>query len=195
MKEKYDFSVIRMLRQRNRWTIKALAEKCGLTYPTVESIETNKTFPTLKTIDGLADALGISASNLLSLCEKVSVLKRPARFLEGPQSAALEGIDVCRIASYGSAKLIRIKAPAGKEVQVMEIHEDVYEFCYVLEGVVELWINEKKHLIQANETVLFDALLEHRYVQIEDGQYMTVHIPKNNATLSSILTSVETESA
>ena len=115
MHRKYDFSIVRMLRQRNKWTIKELSEKCGLTYPTVESIETNKTFPTLKTIDLLASALGISTSNLLSLCEKVSVLKRPARFMEGPHSSSLEGIDICRIASYGNAKMIRIKAPAGRQ--------------------------------------------------------------------------------
>lgn len=187
MQEKYDFSVIRMLRHRHRMTIKALAAKCGLTYPTVESIEVNKTFPTLKTIDALAGAFGISTSNLLSLCENVTVLKRPARFLETPQTPSLVGIDICRIASYGNAKMIRIQAPAGREVQVMDIHEDVYEFCYVMKGKLELWINEKKYLLEADETVLFDALLDHRYIQVEDGEYMTVHIPKNPTMLSAIL--------
>lgn len=187
MQEKYDFSVIRMLRHRHRMTIKELAAKCGLTYPTVESIEVNKTFPTLKTIDALAVAFGISTSNLLSLCESVTVLKRPAHFLKAPQNASLVGIDICRIASYGNAKMIRIKAEKGREVQVMEIHEDVYEFCYVLAGSLELWINEKKYLLEENETVLFDALLDHRYVQAEDGEYITIHIPKNTMMLSSIL--------
>lgn len=187
MHEKYDFSVIRMLRHRHQLTIKQLAAKCGLTYPTVESIETNKNFPTLKTIDALAGVFGISTSNLLSLCEHVTVLKRPARFLETPQSASLEGIDICRIASYGNAKIIRVQAPEGRQVEVMDIHEDVYEFCYVLAGRVELWINEKKYLLEENETVLFDALLNHRYVQIREGEYLTVHIPKNTTVLSSIL--------
>ena len=187
MQEKYDFSVIRMLRHRSKMTIKELAAKCGLTYPTVESIETNKTFPTLKTIDVLAGAFGISTSNLLSLCENVTVLKRPAQFLEGAEQSSMEGLEVCRIASYGNAKLIRIQAPAGRHVQVMDIHADVYEFCYVLSGRLELWLNEKRYELEANETVLFDALLDHRYVQVEEGEYITVHVPKNTTMLSSIL--------
>ncbi len=187
MREKYDFSVIRMLRKRQRMTIKQLAAKCGLTYPTVESIETNKTFPTLKTIDVLAGAFGISTSNLLSLCENVTVLKRPAVFSERADSASMVGLEICRIASYGNAKMIRIQAAAGREVQVMEIHEDVYEFCYVLSGKLELWLNEKKYVLEADETVLFDALLNHRYVQVEDGEFLTVHVPKNTTMLSSIL--------
>ena len=187
MREKYDFSVIRMLRHRYKMTIKELAEKCGLTYPTVESIETNKTFPTLKTIDALAGVFGISTSNLLSLCEKVTVLKRPARFLETPQVGTMVGMEACRIASYGAAKMARVQAPAGHEVQAMEIHEDVYEFCYVLSGKLELWLNQKKYLLEANDTVLFDGLLTHRYVQMEGGEYVTVHVPKNTTMLSSIL--------
>ena len=193
MQEKFDFRVIRMLRQRNKWTIRELAEKCDLTYPTVESIETNKTFPTLKTIHLLAETFGISTSNLLALCEKVTVLKRPARFQDNPQGTSMIGLDVCRIASYGNAKLIRINALQGQQVQVMDIHEDVYEFCYVLEGKLELWINGTSYLLESNETVLFDALLEHRYVQVEDGQYMTVHIPKNSSMLSGVLTTLECE--
>lgn len=187
MQEKYDFSVIRMLRHRHRMTIKELAAKCGLTYPTVESIETNKTFPTLKTVDMLAGAFGVSTSNLLSLCERVTLLKRPARFIEKNGDPLAVGLDMCRIASYGNAKVIRVKAPKGREVQVMEIHEDVYEFCYVLKGRLELWLDKKKYLLEANDTVLFDGLLDHRYVQVEDGEYLTIHVPKNTTLLASIL--------
>lgn len=193
MSSKYDFSVIRMLRQKNRWTIKQLAERCGLTYPTVESIEINKTFPTLKTIDVLAEVFGISTSNLLSLCENVTVLHRPSKPINCSQNSTMEGSDICRVASYGNAKMIRVTAPAGRHVQVMELHNDVFEFCYVLRGVVELWINEKKYRLEENDTVLFDAFLEHRYVQIEDGDYVTVHVPKNSKILSSILADVSTD--
>ncbi len=193
MHEKYDFSVIRMLRKRHQMTIKQLAAKCGLTYPTVESIEVNKTFPTLKTIDALAGVFGISTSNLLSLCEHVTVLKRPAQFMEAVQGSSLEGVEVCRLASYGSAKVIRVQAPKDHKIHAMEAHDDVYEFCYVLSGQVELWINEKKYLVEENETILFDALLDHSYVQIVAGEYIIVHVPKNTAMLSSVLDSGSSE--
>ena len=74
MSGKYDFGVIRTLRQRMNLTLEKLAKVSGLTYPTVESIEKNKTSPSLKTLDALASALKISASDLVGLAENYTVI-------------------------------------------------------------------------------------------------------------------------
>ncbi len=187
MIEKYDFGIIRSLRMRKGWSIQDLAKKCDLTYVTVEAIEINKTFPSLRTLDQIAAAFGLSSSNLLSLCEKVTVLKRPARFLENCKDPSQVGVEKCRIAQYDKAKIIRIKAEVGERVQVMKLHEDVYEFCYVLSGAVELTIQGKKYVVQEDETIFFDGLLEHGYRQVEKGEYITVHIPKKHLFFQSIL--------
>lgn len=187
MFEKYDFGIIRALRQRNGWTIKDLASKCELTYTTVEAIELNKTFPSLRTLDQMAEAFGLSSSNLLSLCEKVIVLKRRARFMDPCDDPSQVGLEKCRVAQYDKAKIIRIKAEAGDRVHVMKLHEDVYEFCYALSGVVEVDIQGKKYEIKEDETIFFDGLLEHGYRQIEKGEYFTVHVPKQHLFFQSIL--------
>ena len=190
MFENYDFVIVRVLRQRNNWTIKDLADKCGLTYPTVEAIETNKTFPSLRTLDQVAAAFGLSTSNLLALCEKTTVLKRPARFLPPSNDPTQVGFEKCRVASYDKAKIIRIKAEAGDEIRVMKLHEDVYEFCYVLTGRLELTIQGKQYQLEEDETVFFDGLMEHSYKQIEKGEFFTVHVPKNHFIFRSILSSI-----
>ncbi len=189
MFEKYDFGIVRLLRQRNGWTIKDLAERSGLTYPTIEAIEINKSFPSLRTLDQIAVAFGLSSSNLLSLCEKVRVIRQSARFLPSCSDPSQIGIEICRVASYDQAKLIRIQADAGREVRVMKLHEDVYEFCYVLSGTVELTIQDTSYILESDETVFFDGLLEHSYRQIEKGEYFTVHIPKKNMFFQSMLNS------
>ena len=74
MSGKYDFGVIRTLRQRMNLTLEKLAKVSGLTYPTVESIEKNKTSPSLKTLDALSSALKISASDLVGLAENYTVI-------------------------------------------------------------------------------------------------------------------------
>jgi transcriptional regulator with XRE-family HTH domain len=76
MSGKYDFGVIRTLRRRMNLTLEKLAKILRLTYPTVESIEKNKTSPSLNTLDALASALEISASDLVGLAENHTVLTR-----------------------------------------------------------------------------------------------------------------------
>ncbi|TFG49748.1 MAG: XRE family transcriptional regulator [Candidatus Brocadiia bacterium] len=79
MNSTYDFGIIRVLRQKLNLTLKNLAQQAGLTYTTVETIETNKTIPSLKTLDAVAGALQISTTELLTLAERKLVQKRTAK--------------------------------------------------------------------------------------------------------------------
>jgi len=139
----YDFRIIRVLRRRLSLTLQGLAGRSGLTYPTVESVETNKTMPSLKTLDALAGALQVSTSDLLGLAERRLVQRRKAQ--NEPRSHATRtdtGLERCRVARYDKGKLIRVTAEAGDHVHVMGLHEDIHEFCYVLSGRVDLRIED-----------------------------------------------------
>jgi transcriptional regulator with XRE-family HTH domain len=122
---------MRVLRRRLNLTLHGLAERSGLTYPTVESIETNKTLPSLKTLDALAGALQISASDLISLAERRLVQRRKAEIEQRSYLKSDKGLENCRVARYDKGKLIRVTAEPGDHVHVMGLHEDVHEFCYV----------------------------------------------------------------
>jgi transcriptional regulator with XRE-family HTH domain len=184
----YDFRVIRVLRRRLNLTLQALAGLSGLTYPTVESLETNKTLPSLKTLDALAGALQVSTSALIGLAERRFVQRRKAK--EEPRTQIVKGdkgLEKCRIARYDKGKLIRVLAEAGDHVHVMGLHENVHEFCYVLTGCVELRIEDKTYQLGEDDTILFDGLLDHSYTQIESGEYVTVHIPKDIRDIERLL--------
>jgi len=184
----YDFRVMRVLRRRLGLTLKEVARRSGLTYPTVESVETNKTLPSLKTLDGIAGALEISVSDLVRLAERRLVQRRPAQTQQQEQMKKADiGIERCRIAHFDKGKVIRVAAQAGQCVHAMGIHENVHEFCYVLSGCVDLMIEEQCHRLGPDETILFDGLLDHSFTQIEDGEYITVHIPKDMRALEHLL--------
>jgi len=190
MNSDYDFRIIRILRRRLSLTLQALAGRAGLTYPTVESIETNKTLPSLRTLDALAGALQISTSDLLGLAERRLVQRRKAgredsdHLMKGGR-----GLENCRVARYDKGKLIRVTAEKGDYVHVMGLHEDIHEFCYVLSGSVELRIEDKTYRLEPDDTILFDGLLDHSYTQIETGEYVTVHIPKDLSIIERLLES------
>ncbi len=189
MNSDYDFRIMRVLRRRLNLTLHVLAERSGLTYPTVESIETNKTLPSLKTLDALAGALQISASDLIGLAERRLVQRRKAEVEQRSYLKTDKGQENCRVARYDKGKLIRVTAERGDHVHVMGLHEDVHEFCYVLGGCVELRVEDENFRLEQDDTILFDGLLDHSYTQIDAGEYLTVHIPKDIRILERLLES------
>jgi len=188
MNSAYDFRIIRVLRRRLSLTLQALAGRSGLTYPTVESVETNKNLPSLRTLDALAGALQVSTSDLLGLAEQRLVQRRSAK-TEPPTRLTRrdKGLEKCRIARYDKGKLIRVSAEKGDRVHVMGLHENIHEFCYVLSGSVELCIEDKTYHLGPDETIFFDGLLDHSYTQIESGEYLTIHIPKDIRAIERLL--------
>jgi transcriptional regulator with XRE-family HTH domain len=184
----YDFRIIRVLRRRLGLTLQGLAGRAGLTYPTVESVETNKTMPSLKTLDAIAGALQISTCDLLGLSERRLVQRRRAQSEDRSLATRSDtGLEKCKVARYDKGKLIRVTAAGGDHVHVMGLHEDIHEFCYVLSGCVDLRIEDKTYRLGPDETILFDGLLDHSYTQIEEGEYVTVHIPKDIRILEKLL--------
>jgi transcriptional regulator with XRE-family HTH domain len=184
----YDFRVMRILRRQLNLTLKEVARRSGLTYPTVESVETNKTLPSLKTLDGIAGALQISTSDLVRLAERRLVQRRMAKTQQEEQPGKSDiGVENCRVARFDKGKIIRVSAQAGECVHVMGLHENVHEFCYVLSGQVDLMIEGKHHRLGPDDTILFDGLLDHSYTQIEDGEYVTIHVPKDTRVIEQLL--------
>jgi len=187
MYSKYNFSVVRTLRHRLGLTLEELAKKSGLTYPTVASIETNKTLPSMKTLDALGAALQVSASNLLALAECRMVQIRHAETLPNTTSKWQSGLDKVRVAVFDKGKLKRVQAQKGETICAIKLHEDCHEMCYVLSGTTELRITDNAYILRANDTILFDGMLDHSYTMIENCEFITVHIPKDIQVIEALL--------
>ena len=192
MYSKYDFGVVRVLRRRLGLILEELAKRSGLTYPTVAAIETNKSMPSMKTLDALSGALQISASNLLSLAERRMVQVRRAEPLETNANQNTQGWDKLKVAFYDKGKIIRVRAGTGEQVHVMKLHENCHEMCYVLSGMVKLRIEEETYELKAEDTALFDGVLDHAYSMLEAGEFITVHIPKDARVIEALLDSMQT---
>ncbi len=190
MNSDYDFSVINVLRRKLNLTLQKLAEEAGLTYPTVETIEANKTVPSLRTLDALAGALQISTSNLIALAERRLVQKRKAKNIQDVVPAVkTEGVASSMVVSFDKAKILRVKLKKDETFHLTELHEDTNEFCYVLKGAINIHIDKQTFGLDENETLLFDGVFDHYYVAKEDSEFMAVHIPKDNRIIETLLSS------
>ncbi len=186
MSQKYDFSIVRSLRKRLGYTLHQLADVSGLTYTTVENVEKNKAFPSLKTLDSLSGGLQLPASDLLSLCEKHIVQRRSAEKIQNNHPGGV-GLNNCKLVSYDKAKIIKVHAEKGEKIMSMGLHDDCFEMCYCLSGVIELTIEEDTYKLKADDTMLFDGMLDHGYYQLEKGEFITVHIPKSSSVLKALV--------
>ena len=56
---------LKKVRQRKGFSIRALADKCGIGFATVYRIEAGRTTPRFDTLEKLAKALGVSVKDLI----------------------------------------------------------------------------------------------------------------------------------
>jgi transcriptional regulator with XRE-family HTH domain len=182
----YDFGVIRSLRKRRKMTLMQLAEKSNLTYPTLISIETNKSVPSLTTLDQIAAALDIQTASLILLCQRCKSLKglaEPIEKIAVPEEAA----ELCMLSTLGEIKLFHIRADMDMHTVNDHPHGEVFELAYVLAGDVEITIQNDIHVLHTHETFLFDGSLTHFYRCLTKSEILVVHIPRNNASIHSLL--------
>jgi len=183
----YDFSIIRSLRKKQNLTIAQLAEKSGLTYPTLVAIETNKSVPSLSSLDQIAAALGVQTASLVLLSQRCEALKACSVPVEG----VILGQDVpavtCKAACFGDVKIYRIRAQAGIFTDKNCPHSDVFEVVYVLEGIVELVLYKNIHRLGPDETFFFDGQIGHFYRYVQLGEILVLHIPKSSSSIHNLL--------
>jgi len=186
----YDFGVLRTLRQKRNLTLEELAKASGLSYPTVASIETNKSFPSLKTIDAIAGALQVSTSRLISLASRKQALAQKTTSLHA-QNLKDSGINLERInfANFEDLKIFRAVSDDGGVVNSMKLHDncDCSEICYCLSGSVEIKIKNDTHRLEPDDVILFDGALDHEYTVSKKTEYLVIHFPKESALLESVL--------
>jgi XRE family transcriptional regulator, regulator of sulfur utilization len=194
MNSRYNFSVVRILRHCQGLTLKELAAKSGVTYTTLENVETNKATPSLKTLDAIAGGLEISTSELVSLSENQIVQRRKAKFVTGEFSGKINpGIDNCKVANFNKAKVLRVQAKKDVKVNVPQLHDNCNEICYVLSGCVDLTISGETYRLESDDSILFDGVLDHTFNQVETGEYITIHIPKDVSVIKDLLKQAEDE--
>ena len=106
MDDEHDFTVIRLLRKRERLTLKQLAQRAGLTYSTVALIEANKSAPSFGTLRAIAGALRVSVSNLLAYAEHHHVqIRHATTFAIDPSMTSPTPIEEARMGKFRNVKV------------------------------------------------------------------------------------------
>jgi len=157
-------SRLRELRNEQGLSIRALAELSGLNVNTLSLIENGKTSPSVSTLQQLAQALVVPISSFFETdTQKNNVVffkadKRPgAVFSHG----VLEDLGA-GMAGGGIEPFIVKLEPQADSGAASLVHTGK-EFVYCLEGCVLYTVEDQAYVLEAGDSLLFQAHLPHHW--------------------------------
>ena len=168
----YDFSVLREIRKRKDLTIAGLSKKCGVSYVSLSKLERNQGNPELRTLDRIAQSLGMTSHNLLALADR----QRPIQAAE--QTAKILGKATCRFVNLDGTRVFVIRAPKGAAGCEAAFHSDDYERCFVLKGRLKVVVRDGEYLLGPGEGLTWDSLFDHSYEAVETTTFIEILTPK-----------------
>ena len=169
---KFDFSVLRRLREQHEMTLADLSAKSGVSVPVISKLERNQQSAELDTLYRLARAFGMSATDLMALAE--SPLAHRAQ-----EDSHRAGSFKFREIRFANVVALLGTAPASSKVSRPEIHHDDTEVCWVLEGKLKLSLPHEECILEAGQCLQFDAIQEHTYESMAESKFIILHLRKD----------------
>jgi transcriptional regulator with XRE-family HTH domain len=132
-------STIRTIRKRKNITIAQICEETGLSQGFMSQVETNKTSPSISTLDQIASALNVPLAFLLLRKEdRMNIVRKEERPITTSGSGQMK---VSHLSSVGGVRMSLVELPPGissaKEPQAhegKEVHVVLKGTLYVEQG-------------------------------------------------------------
>lgn len=169
---KFDFSVLRRLREQRELTLANLSEASGVSVGVISKLERNQQSAELDTLYRLARAFGMSATDLMALAESPLAHRTE-------EKSYRSGEFRFRQVKYANAVALLGSAPAGARVSRPEIHHDDTEVCWVTSGKLRLSLPHEECVLTTGESIQFDAIQQHTYEALADCEFVILHLRKD----------------
>jgi len=169
---KFDFSVIRRLREQHEMTLSNLSDASKVSMGVISKLERNQTSAELDTLFRLARVFGLSATDLLALTE--SSLAHRVK-----ETSYRSGQFTFRQVRFANVVGLLGEAPAGASVKRPEIHHDDTEVCWIIAGRLRLTLPHETFELNEGQSIQFDAILEHSYQALADCRLIILHLRKD----------------
>jgi transcriptional regulator with XRE-family HTH domain len=161
---------LRKLREERNLTIRALAEKSGLAVNTLSLIENAKSSPSVSTLQQIAIALQVPIAAFF----EVETPKDNIAYIKA-ENRQLAAFDHGTLADLATGTSIQAVEPflVTLEPNVISGSQDIvhtgFEFVYCLEGQIGYTIEGRTYLLEAGDSLLFEAHLPHRWQNLSPG--------------------------
>lgn len=158
---------LRYTRRKQGLLMKDLARRVGCSESLISKIERGHATPSLRMLHNVAAVLDISIASLFDAGPEEQVVQRhgerPLIHLESRTGGG--SIDLERLAPYQDQTLleanIHVVEPGAESDG--EITHEGEEVGYVIEGTIELTVDENAYILNAGDSFYFRSELAHRY--------------------------------
>jgi transcriptional regulator with XRE-family HTH domain len=155
---------LRQLREKRGVSMRTLATMSGLSANALSMIERGKTSPSVSTLYRLASALEIPVTNFFSpapVREKVVFLKSDERTRLPFMRGLWEGLGGENFDGHVMPFMLTLESGASSGPSNV-IHTG-HEFVFCLRGQLEYSVESQPYLLEAGDSLLFAANLNHRW--------------------------------
>lgn len=152
---------LRSFREQQGFSLRALAERCGLSINAISRIERGENSPTVSSLHRLASALSIPITDFfLEPSRKAALLVRKGYGQRYDRSCfEVEQLSM-GFANKDIEPLLLEIQPECNHADKPLFHEGE-EFVYCLEGMIEYCVGEELYRLQPGDSLLFEASQPH----------------------------------
>ena len=152
---------IREIREAQGYSLRALADRSGLSLNAISRVERGESSPTVSTLQRLATALSVPISELFVSVKEYGTLlvRKNQRLRTGGEGVLIESLGSGLLGQMMEPFLMTLLPGAicGEE----PISHAGEEFCYCVEGEVEYLVDEEWHRLEAGDSLLFQSPQPH----------------------------------
>ncbi|MEK4274561.1 helix-turn-helix domain-containing protein [Paenibacillus sp. FSL R7-0026] len=169
-------SMIRATRKKKNMTIAQICEATGLSQGFMSQVETNKTSPSIATLENIAETLKVPlAYLLLKKDERMKIVRRNERKIttSGPEKLRVE-----HLGSTKNVRMMLVEFPAGATTgEVPHAHEGE-EVHVVIKGKIYAEQGEDSSIFEEGDSFSWNACTPHLVKNVGDETalvYITVY--------------------
>jgi electron transfer flavoprotein alpha subunit len=152
---------VRKLRESHGWSIESLAQDTGQAPEFIQQVESNEIVPPVSFLLRLSKALGVDPGTFLTYEEKASVQDQRARaFIKRTKNYYYQTLTPGAENQHLRGFMITIEP--GQDHKPVEYKHEGEEFIYVMEGSLELTLDNKKNHLKVGESMHFNSEIPHK---------------------------------
>jgi transcriptional regulator with XRE-family HTH domain len=154
---------LRSLRDQQGFSLRALAERCGLSINAISLIERGENSPTVSTLHRLSTALNVPITDFFQeeARQTIVLVKRNLGYRSQSNGVVMESLGIGLFNQQLEPFRITIQPGVGNMVD--PISHSGEEFIHCLEGEVEYCIGDRIFHLEEGDSLLFDATQCHAY--------------------------------
>ncbi len=171
------------IRKEKNITLQELSETAGVSKGMLSQVENNRTIPSLSVFFKIIQSLKIDLNSFFqnfNLAEGSKVIFKKADQYQPFEKENSIGFQYQRIlsSSIDEHYLDFVLLTLMPNVQRESVQTDGYEFKYILSGKVEYTIGEEVFIMEAGDSIFFDAIEPHNLKSLGDNaaQLLVVYI-------------------